>query len=92
MRRSNPSPKLVSPTEPTVQQLAIDARAAGKRAHDQGLEQRGSVMKVNKHGMLVIQRRDGDVQELRKVAEPTFVRRGTVFKRRSSKTDTATTA
>jgi hypothetical protein len=92
MRRSNLTSKLVSASEPTVQQLAIDARAAGKRAHDQGLEKRGSVMKVNKHGMLVIQRRDGDVLELQKVAKPTFVRRGTILKRRSSSPDTATTA
>jgi hypothetical protein len=85
------SPTAFGAAELTVQQLAVDARAAGKSAHDRGLEKRGSVMKVNKHGMLVIQRRDGEVQELRKVAEPTFVRRGTVLKRRSNKPDPATT-
>ena len=92
MRRlKSPSqPAKAAPRELTVQQLASDARAAGKHAHDQGLQERGSVMKVNKHGVLVIELRDGEVQELRKVAAPTFIRRGTVFKRRSNQAAPAT--
>lgn len=63
------------------------ARSAGTLAHKTGLEQRGAVTRT-KDGVLVVERRDGTVQVLKKVAAAKPARPGTVLKRRSAKGST----
>jgi hypothetical protein len=61
--------------------LKTYAHDAGKRAHDRGLDQRGSVMKAQ-DGKLMRQHRDGSVEVLRPLPDAERTRTGTILKRR----------
>jgi hypothetical protein len=54
------------------------AHDAGRRAHDTGLDKRGAVTKTEGH-YLVVQRRDGSVERLRRLPDTTKAHAGMVL-------------
>ena len=67
--------------ERTDANLKTYAHDAGKRAHDRGLDQRGSVVKAL-DGKLMRQHRDGSVEVLRSLPDAERSQAGTILKRR----------
>jgi hypothetical protein len=57
------------------------AHDAGKRAHDVGLDKRGSVTKQSGQ-FLVIERRDGTVDRLKSLPATTKVQNGTILSKK----------
>jgi hypothetical protein len=84
MSRHPKSPHVLAIVAHVDAHLSSYAHEAGKRAHDEGLERRGVVMKTQ-DGMLVVEHRDGATQVLREMHRPQPIRAGTVLKRRSAK-------
>lgn len=57
------------------------AHDAGKRAHDIGLDKRGSVMKQSGQ-YLVVEKRDGSVERLRPLPATTKAKTGMIFSKK----------
>lgn len=75
------SPREADVVRNTDDNLQAYASSAGQRAHDRGLQLRGSVMKVQ-GGQLVRERRDGSIEVLRTVPAGQYVSAGVTMRRR----------